>query len=242
MKISMRGKHTGMKPIGTVSRVNWARATLCYQRGFTLVEMAIVLAIVGLVLGGVFQGQALVDSARVRAMSTEISGIQTAMLSFQERYRALAGDFSKAALQIDSAAVDGNSNGRIDAAAERAGVWQQLSLAGFVSGNYDGSQSATGTASDVTCSPATCPQNPFSGYYKISYGSQAVNIEAAANEIFTGGKVPVHILSQLDARLDDGDASTGKFRVHREFASACTLNGDWNVSGDAVDCAAVLRD
>lgn len=242
MKILLRGKHTGMKPVGTVSRFNGVRPTLSQLRGFTLVEMAIVLAIVGLVLGGVFQGQALVDSARVRAMSTEISGIQTAMLSFQERYRAIAGDFSKAASQIDSAAVPGNGNGRIDASAERAGVWHQLALAGFISGGYDGSQAATGTATDVECGPTTCPQNPFSGYYKISYGSQAANSDAAANEIFTGDKVPVNILSQLDARLDDGDASKGKFRVHREYASICTLNGDWNVSSDTVNCAAVLRD
>ncbi len=242
MNTLLRDKDTSMKRIEAISRFYRSGPLRCNQRGFTLVEIAIVLAIVGLVLGGVFQGQALVDSARVRAMSTEISGIQTAMLSFQDRYRAIAGDFSKASLQIDSAAVAGNGNGRIDASAERAGVWQQLSLAGFISGSYDGVQGATGTASDVNCSPTTCPQNPFSGFYKISYGSQAADSGDAANEIFTGDQVPVHILSQLDARLDDGVANTGKFRVHQGYVSACTVSGDWNVSSDAVNCAAVLRD
>lgn len=212
------------------------------QSGFTLVEIAIVLVIVGLILGGVFKGQALVDSARVRSMNMEIDGIRTAWLSFQDRYRAIPGDFPKAALQIDSAAVAGDGNGRIDGSAERAGVWQQLSLAGFISGNYDGSQSSAGSSTDVNCGPYTCPQNPFSGYYKISYSAQAADALSAANEIYTGSQIPVGILSQLDARLDDGIPNSGRFRVHREFASACTRNGEWDLLSDNANCAAVLRD
>lgn len=212
------------------------------QAGFTLVEVAIVLVIIGLILGGVFKGQALVDSARVRAISSEMDGIRTAVLSFQERYRSIPGDFPKAPLQIDSATIAGNGNGRIDDSAERAGVWQQLSLAGFISGNYDGVQSSAGSSTDVDCGPHTCPQNPYSGYYKISYSAQAADADSLANEIYTGRHIPVSILSQLDSRLDDGKANSGRFRVHREFASACTLNGDWDILSDNANCAGVLRD
>lgn len=212
------------------------------QGGFTLVEVAIVLVIIGLILGGVFKGQALVDSARVRSIGSEIDGIRTAMLSFQERYRSIPGDFPKAPLQIDSATIAGNGNGRIDDSAERAGVWQQLSLAGFISGNYDGAQSSAGSSTDVDCGPHTCPQNPYSGYYKISYSAQAADAESPANEIYTGQHIPVGILSQLDSRLDDGKANSGRFRVHREFASACTRDGDWDLLSDNSNCAGVLRD
>ena len=212
------------------------------QGGFTLVEVAIVLVIIGLILGGVFKGQALVDSARVRSISSEMDGIRTAMLSFQERYRSIPGDFPKAPLQIDSAASAGNGNGRIDDSAERAGVWQQLSLAGFISGNYDGVQSSAGSATDVGCGPDTCPQNPYSGFYKVSYGAQAADADSPANEIYTGQHIPVGILSQLDLRLDDGKATSGRFRVHREFASACTRNGDWDLLSDNANCAGVLRE
>ena len=54
-------------------------------RGFTLVEIAIVLVIVGLMLAGVFKGQALIDSARVSSMASEVTGIRSAWYSFQDR-------------------------------------------------------------------------------------------------------------------------------------------------------------
>jgi len=211
-------------------------------KGFTVVEIAIVLAIIALILGGVFKGQALIDNARVRSLSTEVSGIQTAWYSFQERYRSIPGDFSKAGVQIDSAAASGNGNGRIDDSVERAGVWQQLSLAGFISGQYDGVQSAAGTATDVRCAVGTCPKNPYSGFYKITYSAQAEDAQSPSNEIFTGDQIPVNILSQLDLQLDDGKANSGRFRVHRSFASTCTRDGEWDVKSANANCAGVLRD
>lgn len=211
-------------------------------QGFTLVEVAIVLVIIGLVMGGVFQGQSLIDSARVRSMNTEVTGIQTAWLSFQEQYRSLPGDFKKASTQIDSAASPGNGNGKIDGSQERAGVWQQLALAGFINGRYNGAESAIGSATDVECGPDTCPRNPFNGFYKISYGTQAVEASDPAHEIFTGKHIPVNILSQLDLRMDDGNPSAGKFRVHRAFASRCTRDGEWDVLSANANCAGVIRE
>lgn len=212
------------------------------QSGFTLVEMAIVLVIIGLILAGVFKGQALIDSARVRSLSTDVSGIRTAWYSFQDRYRSIPGDFSNAQTQIDSAASQGNGNGRIDDDQERAGVWQQMALAGFIPGSFDGAQSAAGSASDMTCAPDTCPRNPFNGFYKISYSAQSADVEGLAHEIFTGEQIPVSILSQLDSKLDDGKPASGRFRVHRAYLSACTKDGQWDVAAGHANCAGVLRD
>jgi len=212
------------------------------QQGFTLVEIAIVLVIVGLMLAGVFKGQSLIDSARVRSMASEVSGIRSAWYSFQERYRALPGDFQSAGTQIDSAAVSGNGNGKIDDNAERAGVWQQLSLAGFINGSYNGSQSGAGSASDVDCTTGTCPKNPFNGFYKISYSAQAADVVNPSHEIFTGNQIPVGILAELDRKLDDGLPTSGRFRVHRSYQGACTRESEWDVSTGHTNCAGVLRD
>ena len=212
------------------------------QQGFTLVEIALVLVVVGLILGGVVKGQALIDSARVRSLMTDVNGIRSAWFSFQERYRSLPGDFSNAATQIDSAAVPGNGNGKIDDGQERASVWQQLALAGFISGNYNGLQASTGTANDVACADNTCPRNPFNGYYKISFGAQAEGAPGPANEFFTGDQIPVNILAQIDSKLDDGVASSGRFRVHKAYSGSCTVNGNWDVATGHVNCAGVLRE
>ncbi len=230
-----------VKSSGEISRIG-LRKNQCAQAGFSLVEIAIVLVIVGLILGGVFKGQALIDSARVRSLSTDVSGIRAAWYSFQDRYRSIPGDFSNAQTQIDSAAMQGNGNGRIDDSTERAAVWQQMALAGFISGSFNGKQNGAGSASDVECAEGTCPQNPFSGYYKISYSAQAADVDGLAHEIFTGAQIPVNILSQLDRKLDDGNPSTGRFRVHRSFKAACTRDGQWDVATGHANCAGVLRD
>ena len=39
-----------------------------YTRGFTLIEIAIVLVIIGLLVGGVLRGQELITGARVRKL------------------------------------------------------------------------------------------------------------------------------------------------------------------------------
>jgi len=211
-------------------------------RGFTLVELAVVLAVVGLILGGVFKGQSLVDGARVRAMAGEMSGIRAAWSGFQDRYRSIPGDFAAAPSQIDSATTPGNGNGRIDAARERAGVWQQLALAGFIAGAYDGRPASAGSADDVACAAGTCPKNPFNGFYKIGFGAQAAGASGAAHELFTGGGIPVGVLADLDRRLDDGRPLGGRFRVHRAYRGACTRGDAWAAGSGHADCAGVLRD
>lgn len=212
------------------------------QNGFTLIEIAIVMVIITLILSGVLKGQELIDSARVRSLATEVTGIRTAWYSFQDRYRGIPGDFPNSRTQIDNATAPGNGNGKIDDSRERAGVWQQLALAGFINGDYDGSEGSAGGAGDVDCAANTCPRNPYNGYYKISFGAQAAEVSGPANEIFTGDRIPVNILAQLDSKLDDGKATSGRFRVHKAYSGDCTTDGDWDVTTGHVNCAGVLRE
>lgn len=85
------------------------------QQGFTLIEIAIVLVIIGLLLGGVLKGQELITSARVRNVISTQDGIKAAYFGFLDRYRALPGDYNAAIANIPGCAtcIDGNSNGQI---------------------------------------------------------------------------------------------------------------------------------
>src|SRR3954454_15940953 len=87
-----------------------------YARGFTLIEIAIVLVIIGLLLGGVLKGQELITGARVRNLISQQDGIKAAFFGFQDRYRALPGDYASASTNINCGSgvtcSNGNGNGR----------------------------------------------------------------------------------------------------------------------------------
>src|SRR5262245_51071879 len=104
------------------------------QTGFTLIEIAIVLVIIGLLLGGVLKGQELITSARVRNMISQQDGIKAAYFGFLDRYRALPGDYTAATTNINGISTasgcggatngNGNGNGRIESGA--AGLYESI--------------------------------------------------------------------------------------------------------------------
>lgn len=210
------------------------------QHGFTLIEIAIVLLIIGLLLGGVMKGQSLINSARVRSIANDLSGIETAWISFRDRYRAIPGDYAKASTHIATDTVNGNANAVVDNEAEAGAVWQQLARAGFISGDFDGT--AVPAVTETGCSEPVCPSNPFSGFYKISNTSNALGEDTPSHELSTGGNIPVEVMYELDLKIDDGKPNGGRLRA---FAGGthggCVANDEWDVVGGHADCAGVLR-
>src|SRR3954470_16572036 len=68
------------------------RESLRSQAGFTLVDIAIVLVIIGLLLGGILKGQEMITQAKIKNIINDFNGLSAAMYSYQDRYRALPGD------------------------------------------------------------------------------------------------------------------------------------------------------
>ena len=130
------------------------------EGGFTLIEIAIVLVIIGLLLGGVLKGQELITSARVRNLISQQDGIKAAYFGFQDRYRALPGDYPGAQANANipnmgSDTMGGNGDGLIvstGSANEPTLAWMHLSHAGFLTGNYT-MASATEAASTTAQIP-----------------------------------------------------------------------------------------
>jgi len=210
------------------------------QQGFTLIEIAIVLLIIGLLLGGIMKGQSMINSARVRAIANDLVGIEAAWISFQDRYRSLPGDYSRASTHIVQGAIDGDSNARVDSGAEAGAVWQHLSGAGFISGNYDGAPVAS--LADGACVETTCPGNPYNGFYKIGNSNNALGQANPLHELATGGNIPVAVMYELDLKIDDGIPNTGRLRAFDAAAyNNCVANNEWDVVSGASDCAGVLE-
>ena len=72
--------------------------------------IAIVLVIIGLLLGGVLKGQELITGARVRNLISQQDGIKAAFFGFQDRYRALPGDYAAASTNIAGVNITGDGN------------------------------------------------------------------------------------------------------------------------------------
>ena len=83
------------------------------QSGFTLVEIAIVLVIIGLLLGGILKGQEMITQAKIKNLINDFNGLSAAMYSYQDRYRALPGDELNATTvaRWGAAAFGGDGNG-----------------------------------------------------------------------------------------------------------------------------------
>src|SRR3954462_10162588 len=120
------------------------------QQGFTLVEIAIVLVIIGLLLGGILKGQEMITQAKIKNVIGDMSGVSAAMYGYQDRYKALPGDDRGAAGRwgvgtTDAGTGDGVIQGTYNlfpapavgsnsAANESVFFWHHLRLAGFISG------------------------------------------------------------------------------------------------------------
>lgn len=230
------------------------------QLGFTLIEIAIVLVIIGLLLGGVLKGQELINAARVRNIAAQLDGVKIAYLGFQDRYRVYPGDMptATAATQIPGtgsvgcAAVGTCGNGRIDPN-ENILVWYHLSRAGFITGSYGGTADA-GLGFQPTTN-INSPGNPYGGHLVLANDNDYGEVNATTNTVLnikTGGVMPATVVAELDRKLDDGLPGTGSLRVGIVFglvdpavgrclAVAANHNAGmvYNASADIKACGAV---
>jgi hypothetical protein len=117
--------------------------------------------------------------------------------------------------------------------------WQHLSVAGFITGNYDGAAAAN----NLTCASVTCASNAFNGAMMYSWGAMASGETSNAHELRIGRSIPVDIVAEIDRKIDDGAPDTGSFQLDDQAnvgtckASATT----YDIATAQQDCGAVRR-
>jgi prepilin-type N-terminal cleavage/methylation domain-containing protein len=183
------------------------------QKGFTLVEIAIVLVIIGLLLGGILKGQEMITQAKIKNVIADFSGVSAAYHGYQDRYRAIPGDDPGASRWATGRIGDGNgivggtynnacpagSGQPAAGTAESCLFWHDLRLAGFVAG-----------------SGAQQPFNAVTGLLGVQTGNGAAPPVAAlggfVSLIICSANLPDKIAVAVDTQMDDSDSRTGTVR------------------------------
>jgi len=207
------------------------------QTGFTLIELAIVLVIIGLLLGGVLKGQELINSAKVKNLAADFRSVPVYIYGYQDKYRALPGDDPTAVNHLGTGTTQAStttSNGKIDGAwdtttdiAESCVFWEHVRKSGLAVGSFP-----------VQCSvstSATIPRNAEGG----RVGIQSITGSPAFTKItgMTGATVVCSdaiqgkLAKQLDITLDDADTALGSVRVVLQSAAT----GPGLATGDIID-------
>ena len=181
------------------------------QTGFTLIEIAIVMVIIGLLLGGVLKGQELITSAGIRNLISQLDGVKAAYFGFLDRFRYPPGDYSMATTYVAGTTTNGNGNGQIQSVLsggtvdEHIAVWEHLSRAGFINRAF--------TYAPAPETPGSAPKTSYSGYAQLIYDNvYGAGGGSMRHNFKTGNLVSSLILAEIDRKIDDGNPVGGVFQ------------------------------
>ena len=187
--------------------------------GFTLIEIAIVLVIIGLLLGGVLKGQELINNAKVKSYATDFRNIPIMIYGYQDKFRALPGDDALVVTHLSAATLattpavatvgNGVINGVWDSAIntdESCLFWQHVRLAGLAPGS---------TTVSCAANADYWPKNANGGQIGVQSNTAFVTMTGAMNGsyIICSRNILGQFVLQLDATLDDGNPQTGSMRA-----------------------------
>lgn len=180
------------------------------QSGFTLIEIAIVLVIIGLLLGGILKGQELINSAKVKSLAQDFRTVPVYIYGYQDKFRALPGDDNNVTTHISGATaatngtqgngiVEGNWNTGTDGD-ESCVFWQHVRLAGLAPGP---------TAVSCAAGNNYQPRNSEGGLIGVQSAPSVPITGLRGTYVMCSGGILGKFVKQLDSTMDDSQTNTG---------------------------------
>lgn len=184
------------------------RQKMTSNSGFTLVEIAIVLVIIGLLIGGVLKGQEMIKNAKIKRVMKNADEMRAAVFTYQDRFGYLPGDDPLATTHLAGAAgvVNGDGDGIIEAAYDED-LFVHLATLGLITGDP-----AAYLAGDF-------PSHPFGGTYYI----RSAAVSGKTTNWITYLTMPVDVALAIDTSLDDGGQTTGSIRASAAYTTTTPL-------------------
>ncbi len=193
------------------------------QRGFTLAEVAIVLVVIGLLIGLILLGDGILAQSRIKFVANQFEGLKVAVLTYQDRYAALPGDDIRAAGRWPAGAKAGTGDGRIGGSyqapppggnplvtltidpvtgdGESLNFWWHLRLAELI------------IAPPTPITPVAQPLNHYSGVIGVQWAPLGFPRLAVC-----AANLPGEIAIGVENMLDDGDPRRGLIRAAKQSA------------------------
>jgi len=175
------------------------------NKGFTLVEMAIVLVIIGIILGAVIKGQDLIAGAKEKKFKAEVDQLATSYYTYYDKYSRIPGDDNKA--DRWTGATKGNNDGLINSNGSPAvdetdpakGALDHLRRAGLL-------LDQPGGGADNTAFVSSTPG------VTINFGSGTAANWGSATNLIIVTNLPAEDMLAFDTKYDNGVSNTGKVR------------------------------
>jgi prepilin-type N-terminal cleavage/methylation domain-containing protein len=233
------------------------------QKGFTLIELSIVLVIIGLIIGGILKGQEIVANARTKSTWNFVNAARAASNTYFDRYRALPGDDPNATTRLDGRITAGDGSGIVGAThaataalvAANGGTGEMLQyFNALMAANLINGGSVTNSTTATSFGPGSpLPPSPITGAgVVVGYathagdGTNAGTARSAHWYILSKATTPAvtmspRELSTLDTQFDDGNGSFGAVRAPAAETGCYTASTGIYVISDQVLCRPLLE-